>query len=897
MGGALPIFLSLSRRLHSAAVVGSWPLVGRREELELVAALLRDGPSSGVVVAGDAGVGKTRFLAEVLAAAEARRYATGWSTATRAAATIPFGAFAHLLPIPEPSGGGRLDLLRRAGGSLRERAGERRLVLAVDDAHLLDDSSAALVHQLASTATAFVVVSVRTGDPMRDPIVALWKDGLAEYVELEPLSEREVTRLLELALAGDVDGATALALWQVTRGNALFLHELVAEGLDRGTLVTEGRVWRWKGSIEPGARVAEIVRVRIGELAAAELAALELVAFGEPIGVSLLERLIPEHELESLERRDLLSLERSGRRLDARLAHPLYGEVLRSRVPARRALAARLASALEATGSRRREDLLRLAVWRLEGGVTGAPELLVAAARRAIAAFDPTLAERLATAAVDRGGGFPARYALSVAVQTQARFDDADALLAQLSGDVEDDAERAQVADARAATLFWGLGRATEAKSVLLEAEATLGDRDLRDELAAIRSAVLVFSGRPAATLAAARPILARRDATERARARAGLAAVTALCMTGGADEAHELVGTLRDPALRLGEELPFLPSQLFAAYSLALTLAGRLHQAHHEAHLGYERALSERDHQAGALWAMMLGRNWLDRGALGKACSLLREGAALYADADLAGFRPLCLAYLSRACAQTSGPDEAERALAQAQAALRPGFCMFDADLGLARAWTFAAAGDLPAAREEALRTADVAEANGQLAFAALALHELARLDDPTATTDRLDALAERLDGPLIHAYAAHAHALAGRDADALERTGARFEAIGAKLLAAEAFAEASAAHRARRHAARGARSATKATVLTEGCEMPATPALANVGDSPSLTRRERDIASLAASGLSNRAIADRLVVSVRTVEHHLEHAYQKLGVSRRSQLARHLGAPTARD
>jgi DNA-binding NarL/FixJ family response regulator len=51
-------------------------------------------------------------------------------------------------------------------------------------------------------------------------------------------------------------------------------------------------------------------------------------------------------------------------------------------------------------------------------------------------------------------------------------------------------------------------------------------------------------------------------------------------------------------------------------------------------------------------------------------------------------------------------------------------------------------------------------------------------------------------------------------------------------------------------------------------------------------LTEREREIVTLAARGLSNRAIAEQLVVSVRTVEGHLYNASGKLGVANRSEL-----------
>jgi len=53
-------------------------------------------------------------------------------------------------------------------------------------------------------------------------------------------------------------------------------------------------------------------------------------------------------------------------------------------------------------------------------------------------------------------------------------------------------------------------------------------------------------------------------------------------------------------------------------------------------------------------------------------------------------------------------------------------------------------------------------------------------------------------------------------------------------------------------------------------------------------LTAREREVACLAAHGLTSSAIAERLFVSTRTVEGHLHRAYTKLGVSNRRSLTR---------
>ncbi|MGB9279982.1 MAG: helix-turn-helix transcriptional regulator, partial [Pseudonocardiaceae bacterium] len=71
------------------------------------------------------------------------------------------------------------------------------------------------------------------------------------------------------------------------------------------------------------------------------------------------------------------------------------------------------------------------------------------------------------------------------------------------------------------------------------------------------------------------------------------------------------------------------------------------------------------------------------------------------------------------------------------------------------------------------------------------------------------------------------------------------------------------------------------------QACEGARTPALAALAAPLPLTSREREIVTLAAGGLSNRQIADRLIVSVRTVEGHLYRACAKLGTSDRTELA----------
>jgi len=76
----------------------AWPLIGREAELRHVAEALAGGTAGGVVIAGSAGVGKTRLAREAAELAAARGDAIEWARATRAAASIPLGAFGALLP-------------------------------------------------------------------------------------------------------------------------------------------------------------------------------------------------------------------------------------------------------------------------------------------------------------------------------------------------------------------------------------------------------------------------------------------------------------------------------------------------------------------------------------------------------------------------------------------------------------------------------------------------------------------------------------------------------------------------------------------------------------------------------------------------------------------------------
>ncbi|HXT45224.1 MAG TPA: AAA family ATPase [Pseudonocardiaceae bacterium] len=385
-------------------MVATWPLTGRAEELSVLSRLAHrgDGPV-GVVLAGAAGVGKTRLAREALAVAAQRGALTRWAVATVSARALPLGAFAATLGVigPDPA-----RLMRQAANALLSGGGKAGVLIGVDDAHLLDELSATLVHQLVLRRAANVVLTLRTGETAPDAVTALWKDGHLARLELQPLSEDETTSLIEAVLGGPLDWVAARRLWSITRGNALYLRQLIDGELESARLRQVAGVWRWSGQPELSPGLVELLSARIGRLPDAQRDVLEVLAFGEPLGIALLVRLTDAVAVEQVEARGLIEVYPDGRRVEARLAHPLYGEVHRAQVGmlhARR-VRGRIGQALADTGGRRAGDTLRRALLTVESDLRPDPALLTAAVRKATELGDLVLAERSPRAAVSSRG-------------------------------------------------------------------------------------------------------------------------------------------------------------------------------------------------------------------------------------------------------------------------------------------------------------------------------------------------------------------------------------------------------------------------------------------------------------------------------------------------------------
>jgi DNA-binding CsgD family transcriptional regulator len=553
-----------------------------------------------------------------------------------------------------------------------------------------------------------------------------------------------------------------------------------------------------------------------------------------------------------------------------------------------------------------------VAVWCLDGGAGDeATGVLVAAAHQALALSEWALAERLSRAALP-GDPVRATLTLAVALPPQARLREVIPLLDGLSP----------------AALAGDLGPELRGEAVRVAAWALLlrkgADSTLDDLLsgavevpATLRPAVLVHCAfqavlwaRPAVALSL---LAASRTAAEGAGG-AGAGAGPEVEAQAAAVLAFALVtqGRVGEALATAEAALPAATAQLAAdpipanpvgalppGYCLALALDGRVGDAGAVAGMVLAGVQDGGPPALRALAAALAGRIDLLAGRLADARHHCEEAlAACVATGQLpASHWPATV--LASAAAQLGDLPAAEEALRAAQRA-GPVLPLYALEEGLARAWAHAARGESSAARAAALRTADEAAAAGVVAFELLALLDLARLGDPRIAAARLTAPAPAPGGAagedvpgkgaLRDVVAGYARALAAGDGAGLDRASQRFEDAGALLLAAEAAAGAAAAHRADGLRASAAAALGRARVLAAGCDGPRTPALRDLGTEPavaSLTDREREVAELASHGLTNREIATRLYVSVRTVNTHLHRAYAKLGVSDRDRLA----------
>jgi DNA-binding NarL/FixJ family response regulator len=922
-------------------------------EIEAALGAVAAGGGCAVAIEAGAGLGKTRLLREARNAAAAAGLNVLAGRATELERNFPFALVRQLLEseiarLPADDRESVLEGAAAARGALGLGPDDDRshdtfavlhglywvtaalaervpLLLAIDDAHAADPASLDYLGFLLPRLEDLPVLLVMTGRPDEpDPsggFRRLMTDPAVRHMTLAPLSAEATTAFLAQELNRDQGPQFSAACFEVTGGNPFFLHELALTLLQRGIEPLPEHAEQVRGLVPE--RVAQTVLMRIDRLSpAAAGLARSLVILGEESEMRLVAELAGIEPDEAAEAADEL---RAGAILDSgstlRFIHPLVRNAVYADIaPGERGQAHARAAALlrshdasleqvatqllvsEGQGDRATAEVL------IEAGekalATGAPHSAVAYLNRALhepppddlraAVLDPMItaafrtADHAAWAAIepevfaelDRQPSLRLSWAgpMTLTLAMSGRFEEAAALLVEAAemAIAEDDVHRAFQLEAQLAVLAQmvpsvpavDLTRYTDRidpdsasgrLAAAIEARAAAVDGNARDAVDAAERALgnkgaifheepeLVAADLAVMTLVAADQVDAARRAAERALEIGQESGATPLiargfflrgfAFWGGGDLVAAEADTRQAVELvRLAGMMPLLP-MFVGAFLEILVERDQLEEGEGELR---SLGVAEGPIPANPMFAMLL----LTRGHLrferGEMEAALEDFQSLSAQAEKTGMGQgpaMSAAPFTVKALVASGERERARELVEEM-------------IVVAREW------GTPSTLSHILRAVAAAQGGAE---GIKTLEEAAQM---LATSPR------RIE--LLHALVDLG--------EALRRDGRRAEARAPLREAFQLARRCGAVRLAKR--AQAELQATGETVRRY------TPLGVE-----SLTPSERRVAELAASGMTNRQIAQSLFVTVKTVEAHLSAAYGKLDIESRRELPKVLG------
>lgn len=894
------------------------PFVGRERELAVLAGLRKASTRAPrfVLVGGEAGIGKSRLIAEFL---HGRQRPNAFGTAEcSAVAPAPFAPFIGMLKTMAPAAAQRLSVaptaMAHGEGAARavfddvrtalEQVGAKRVVLlCIEDLHLADSASLALLAHLAHASRhprLFVVATYRS-EPLEqtDEFVAtlarLMRLPNVASLDVPPLLRRDA-RTITAAAIGDeraTGGRLIDALVERADGNAFFLEELIKHAAEqRDTAVAP-----------LPSSITAVIRARLAALPASDRAVLlHAAVFGRSFDVELMPALagVDRDVLWATLRRardaglivDEPSDERRLRFRHALTREAIAGELLG---PERQPLHARILGVLEALPDGERD------AYRTD------------LAYHASESRDAGKAVRYGEAAGD--------HAVGVHAYADAHHHYEIALHATgLST-----ATRRRLLRKLADSLHWNRSAqgARQAYREAFDLAVAAGDRDDSGDLALCLARLHYVHGNTAEAIAMARTAVEALSDGGSAALRDVAAARLALyhLFLLDTDQAWRALAMIERPDAR--DVAPLFRQIRAGALAVDCDAAWR-----DEASL----YLAAAERVSDAEFAMAR-HNVADcavaTGEMRLAEEQLRRALAADRPSDFVPYHVFTLGALAYHQYLAGGLSESRRLAEAALAA--GGWAMSDATSNATAIWVGLALGDdafADAAYDEELvevalasrqsqnignvagAAADLLAERGRLADARRLIHRaLERIEHPylcetflfvaarvgaESDLDRVVRVAAHERRPRDNALCAGTIAMVGALVDR-RRGGARVSAaaneaaerlmsIGWRTLAAEALelagrqAEAAELYRDIGHVRGLRRIAARQARVTHGREAASTALL---------SRREREIALLVADGKTNRAIADALGIAAKTVEQHLSSAFSKLQLSSRTQLA----------
>jgi DNA-binding SARP family transcriptional activator len=317
------------------------PLVGRQSDLEtLLRRLQKEGQSGGQVLllAGDAGVGKTRLALEALRTLSATSATMLLGTAYEQEGKIPYQPFIeafdrYLAEHQRPPEEHPITHFERLGVSDPQReqwelfnavvrfllrlAAQRPVVLLIDDLHAADETSLQLFHHVARQTRAAPVTLLATyrTDRVAPPTApfgtllnALYSAHLSERLDLAPLVKSGVASMIAFLLGGQVSLSLLEAMFAITEGNPFFVEEITRLLLKSDQVEACEGQWQLKPGVDLSLPMglAGLLCERISRLGSPVETALKTAAVvGREFRFEVLRRLVTLSEGELLDALDV----------------------------------------------------------------------------------------------------------------------------------------------------------------------------------------------------------------------------------------------------------------------------------------------------------------------------------------------------------------------------------------------------------------------------------------------------------------------------------------------------------------------------------------------------------------------------------------------------------------
>jgi hypothetical protein len=678
-------------------------------------------------------------------------------------------------------------------------SGPERLIISLDDAHLADPATITVLDQVIRASNAFLLATERSQD--NDPLVDLWKNRVIERLDLDPLSDVDVSELLGEALTGPVGARTRSRILRLASGSPLYLRELLAGALSSGALQRHAGEWTLSREFKPSDRLLDIVGERLRGLAPGESSALEAVAIAEPVPLQVLERVAAPEAVLGLELHDLVRVEEGA---DAALvlpAHPIYGEVVRARLPRlrRRHVSARLAQAF--TESALAEGYaIQHVVLCLDGDVAVDGSLLQLGALRAQAGGDHQLALRLAQAALDAGAGTRAALVAAESAAALGQLDLVEGHYQQAAGRAVSDDDDASIVISQARGRLYG-NDAQGAFALIDRAQQRLSGTEAGRDLRVASAELKGFTGE----WTVARDLaLSLRSSDVPLDVAFAADCVAAFAASFAGPHAIATAAVRRAAAARAGIPAPRTLSLMWLelADQQVQTFDGEPDAALQDCIRRAERAVAGAEHPDWAgLWTFSAAAVAALAGSVTRTTRRLAEDAVhLLRSRDVMNVYSLAVSTAALTAAMAGDQAAAEHHLDHYNRDLRASEQKSTVMADRARAWLLTRSSGPDVAAGQALRAAEDVAEHVPLYTAVLA-HDAVRFGRPEPALPLLQVAADKLDAPLATAMLRHGHAALSGDTGRLRGVAGEFVRLGARQLAAEALTRADVLAGAPRH------------------------------------------------------------------------------------------------